>query len=369
MHRRFAPKAHRFAYRIFLFAIDLDELDALDQRLRLFSVSRTNLYSFRDSDYLPTGEGRWNVSSHRASTSRGSEDVPPAPAKSGIPGTSRSTLKSRITAYLATHGVDLAGGRVELVTMPRVAGYLFNPVSFYFCYDLAGHCIAAVPEVTNTFREMKPFFLGPDDKCYADEVGDPNRATKVRPITGPSAESYAGSVPSPVCFHQRVPKHFYVSPFSDMDVAFDFKLRPPGERLALQIDDYVGDARMLTSTLTGRARPLTDAALLACTFRHPLMPLRTISLIHWHALRLWLKRVPWFAKAARATDQRDLYRPHHSLVKTYPPSNSNPGALATPSSHSDLKIDNSNLIFSRPTTARPLPTPLTPPLARRPDIA
>ncbi len=274
MHRRFSPKAHRFAYRIFLFALDLDELDLLDRQLRLFSVGRPNLYSFRDTDYLPVHEPPHHPTA-----------APPPPANSPP-----QNLKARIRDCLATHGINLAGGCIELITMPRVAGYLFNPVSFYFCYDHTGVCVAALPEITNTFREMKPFFLGPETRILPPASSDQNL----------------------VSFQKRVPKHFYVSPFSDVDVSFDFQLRPPAERLAIQIDDYVGPTRTLTSTLTGRARPLTDGALASLTFRHPLQPLHTISLIHWHALRLWLKRVPWFAKAARSADQRDLYRPDHA---------------------------------------------------------
>jgi DUF1365 family protein len=121
-----------------------------------------------------------------------------------------------------------------------------------------------------------------------------------------------------VTFRLRVPKHFYVSPFSDVDVAFDFTLRMPGNRLSVQIDDYVENERMLTSTLSGARRALTDTRLAWFTLKYPFITLKVIGLIHWHAFRLWLKNVPWFAKAARAVEQRDLYRPHASLVP--PPS-------------------------------------------------
>ncbi len=268
MHARFAPKAHRFVYRIFLFALDLDELDTLHRKLRLFSFNRRNLYSFRDQDYLPTHESVFNGSAV-ASGNRKPEI--------GI-------LKSRVVAHLAQHGIDLTGGRVLLVTLPRVAGYLFNPVSFYFCYDRSGTPVAALPEVTNTFKEMKPYLLGPE--TLADGA-----------------------------FRLRLPKHFYVSPFSDVDVAFDFKLRSPGERLSIQIDDYIGAARTLTSTLTGPRQPLTDGRLAWFTLKYPFITLKVIGLIHWHALRLWLKNVPWFAKSARAADQRDLYRPHANIAR------------------------------------------------------
>ena len=274
MHARFAPREHRFLYRIFLFALDLDELDALHRKHALFSVSHRNLYSYRDRDFLPTNEPLHPAVSQNASNPLGYHD---------------GGLKQRIVAALAARGVDLTGGRVVLVALPRVMGYLFNPVSFYFCYDRTGAPAVAIAEVTNTFKEMKPFFLGPDTQAAAR--GE---------------------------FRVRVPKNFYVSPYSDVDVAFDFTLRTPGDRLSIQIDDYVGDQRMLTSTLSGPRRELTDARLAWFSLKYPLITLRVISLIHWHAFRLWLKRVPWFAKSARADAQRDLYRPHASIAHAQP---------------------------------------------------
>jgi DUF1365 family protein len=282
MHRRFAPKPHHFSYRIFLFAIDLDELPALSRRLGLFSVDRANLYSFRDRDYLPTGEALHN--------GRGRVDDRTVARRDGAIIDPTPSLKTRVVAYLATRGVDLTGGRVLLVTLPRIFGYGFNPVSFYFCYDRQNAPVAALTEVTNTFREMKPYFLGPD----------------TRPPAGDGA---------PASFRRRTPKDFYVSPYSDVDVAFDFNLRAPDDRLLVQIDDYAGPARTLTSTVAGERRELTNARLAWWTFKYPLLTLRVIALIHWHALRLWLKRLPWFAKAARAGDQRELYRPHGSIAQ------------------------------------------------------
>lgn len=276
MHARFTPRAHRFVYRIFLFAFDLDELDELPRRLALFSVDRPNLYSFRAADFLPLDEGRHNPSSAAATPGR--------PGRAAVP-----RLKDRVIRYAATQGVDLRDGRVVLVTLPRVFGYLFNPVSFYFCYDRHGAPAAAIAEVTNTFREVKPYFLG--GSCWSESGGGE--------------------------FRLRLPKHFYVSPFSDVDVAFDFTLRVPGPRLSIQIDDYVGPDRTLTSTLSGPRQALTSGRLAWFTLKYPALTLRVIALIHWHALRLWLKRVPWFAKAARPGDQRDLYRPHHS-IKPHP---------------------------------------------------
>jgi len=270
MHCRYAPKTHRFAYRIFMLAVDLDELGSVGSGNPLLSVNRRNLYSFREGDYMPTGEPVHNGEPAQADAAPG--------------------LKDRVLAHLGKHGVSLQGGRVVLVTLPRVAGYLFNPVSFYFCYDAAGRPAAAIAEVTNTFREMKPYFMGP---------------------------ATLSTVGGMATFHLRVPKFFYVSPFSDVDVAFDFHLRDLGDDLSIRIDDFKGEERTLASALTGRRRPLTAARLAWCTLKYPLITARIITLIHIHALLLRLKQVPWFSKAARAGDQKELYRPHTSIA-THP---------------------------------------------------
>ena len=301
LHARFSPRSHRFLYRIFLFALDLDELPELHRRLPLFSLNRPNLYSFRDHDFLPTGEPL-----HPA----------PLPAPAAAPMAGPAALKARVVAHLAaTRSIDLTGGRVVLVTLPRVLGYLFNPVSFYFCYDRSGAPVAALAEVTNTFREMKPYVLGPD--CLRPPADGDAAVASARPARGaqhpPGEPRAAGAT-----FHLRTPKHFYVSPFSDVDVAFDFTLRTPGDHLSIQIDDYVGSERTLTSTLTGPSRALTSARLAWFTLKYPLLTLRIVALIHAHALVLWLKRVPWFAKSARAADQRALFRPHASLAPATP---------------------------------------------------
>jgi DUF1365 family protein len=269
MHHRFAPAAHRFDYRLFYFAIDLDELATLHRRLGLLSVNRANLYSLREADFFPTAER-----------------LHPAPAPAAPPVAAPRELKARVLRWLAEQGVALPDGRVLLVTLPRIAGYLFNPVSFYFCFDRAGRPVTAIAEVTNTFREVKLFHVrrGADDRT----------------------------------FHLRAPKNFYVSPFSAVDVEFDFTLRVPGERLSVQIDDYCAGERTLVSTLHGSRRALSNARLAWFAVKYPLLSLRVIALIHWHALRLWGKRLPWFAKAARAEAQRDLYRPHSSLVPSKP---------------------------------------------------
>jgi DUF1365 family protein len=268
VHHRFAPRVHRFSYRIFMVAVDLDELGSLGRSIPILSVNRGNLFSLHEGDYLPTGE--------------------PVHNGAGAPSPAGPRLKDRVLDYLSQCGVDLAGGRVVLLTLPRVAGYQFNPVSFYFCYGADGLPRAAIAEVTNTFREMKPYLLGPN---HLDPAG-------------------GGT------FRLRTPKYFYVSPFSDVDVEFDFAIGAPGESLAVRIDDYSDGTRTLASALTGRRRPLTAPRLAWYTLKYPLVTLRVVLLIHLHALLLAAKRVPWFPKAARSGDQRGLYRPHGSIATT-----------------------------------------------------
>jgi uncharacterized protein len=302
MHARYLPRAHRFTYRLFLGAFDLDELPELDRRLALFSVDAGNLFSLRLRDYCPTFDPL-----HQPSDERGPV-APPAPARSAddmaFDVAGPLALKRRVLAYCAAQGAAVpSDARVLLVTLPRIAGYAFNPVSFYFVTAADGAPLVALAEVTNTFREMKLFFLGPEH-CAAE--GEPRTADPA-----PSAPARA---PRAV-WRRRQPKHFYVSPFSDVDAAFDFTLRLPDEKLLVRIDDYEQEQRTLVSTLTGEAGPLTDSQLAWAFCRSPLVALKVIAGIHFEAWRLWRKKLPWFAKSARSGDQRDLRHPHTSLAQ------------------------------------------------------
>lgn len=250
-HRRLRPKAYAFEHRMMMLYADLDELEAIHDRTRLLSRDRANLYSFRDADYFPTG------------------------AAGG--------LKSRVGAYLRERGIELgAGGRVRLLTLPRILGYIFNPISIYFCSNGQDVPLCAIAEVGNTFRESKLFLL-------------PGQAP-------PSPSGHAR-------FKLRVPKHYYVSPFSSLDICFDFDLRLPGRTLQLHIGDWDADGKVLDSHLRGARVPLSDYQLLRFALKFPALTLKVIALIHWHALQLAVRRLRWHPKADRPELQREVLNP------------------------------------------------------------
>ncbi len=254
MHHRLSPREHQFRYRIFMFSLDLDEIDSVAKKVLGFSRNRFNLYSFRDKDHLDLG---------------------------------KPTIRENLTAWLDENNYQLPSeSRIQLVTLPRVLGYIFNPVSFYFCSDSTGAPLCAIVQVGNTFREMKPYL-----------------------IREQSGHNF---------FRLITPKHFYVSPFSELDLAFDFKLKIPDDLLDLHIDDRRGNDRVLLSALTGKKVPLTSLRLAWLTLKFPLITLKVIALIHWQAFLLWLKRLPVYRKEERPDLQRDLYHPHASIASKNP---------------------------------------------------
>jgi uncharacterized protein len=251
MHHRLKPREHRFQYNVFYLWLDLDVIDGLAKRLRFFSRNRFNLFSFHDSDHMDYGAG---------------------------------DVKANVLRFLRESGVDTTPiASIRLLTFPRVFGYIFNPVCFYYAFDASGTPLCAVAEVTNTFHEQKPYVLRENEE-----------GKRFRLIT---------------------PKHFYVSPFFGLEVSFDFKLPVPGDHLEIHIDDREAGERVLLTKLSGKRRELTDGALMACAVKYPLLTLRVIFLIHWHAFRLWMKRIPFHRKNAHPDLQRGVLRPHRSIAQ------------------------------------------------------
>jgi len=224
VHQRLKPRRHDLSYRVFSLLLDLDEIDGLAQRLRLFSRNRFNLFSFYDRDHGERG----------------------------------GALKPYVETQLARAGIDLAGGSIRLLCFPRLLGYVFNPLSIYYCHHADGGLRAVLYEVSNTFGEWHSYLI-------------PVRAD-------------AGALVSQSCA-----KEFYVSPFMAMDCRYAFRLMPPGERLAVYIRQTDRDGPILHASLEGERAPLDDGTLFRAFLRHPFMTLKVIGGIHWEAVKLWRK--------------------------------------------------------------------------------
>ncbi len=233
VHERFSPKSHRFRYGIFMFCLDLDEIDNLVKRIPFLSRNRFNLYSFHDRDHVENGSP--NVREH-------------------------------LLGMLRARGVDRTVGRVLLVTNLRILGYVFNPVSFFYCFDETEDPLAVVAVVNNTYGETRSYVI---THAGLDREGT---------------------------FTSRQKKHFYISPFIQLDSELDLHVSTPSELLSVTIDDYIGEEKVLTAILEGERQPLTSYRLGWLTLKYPLLTAKVILAIHWEALQLWLKRVPFIRK-------------------------------------------------------------------------
>lgn len=229
MHQRLRPLRHRLRYRVFSLLVDLDELPALHSRLRLFSLNRFNLFSLQERDY---GAG------------------------------TADSLRAHVDRQLLDAGL-VAGGPVRLLTMPRILGYAFNPLSVYFCHRPDGALQALLYEVNNTFGERHSYLIEVD--------GDAASAERIQ---------------------QRCAKQFHVSPFLALAMDYTFYVTPPAsdrQTLAVGVTAHDADGPVLVARMTTQRRPLTDARLLQAFVTHPLLTLKVVGAIHWEALRLWAK--------------------------------------------------------------------------------
>ncbi len=235
-HERVRPKRHRLRYGVFALLVDLDELPELDRRFRLFSYNRRAPLSFHDRDHGPT---------------------------TGEP------LRPWVEDRMRCAGLAPDGGPIRLLCYPRIFGYVFNPLSVYFCYRHDGGLAAILYEVCNTYSERH---------TYVIPVHDDGRSV----------------------IRQSCEKQLYVSPFIGMDVDYHFRILPPGEAVNIVIRQEDADGLLLAAYFKGERAPLTAGGLMRCLARFPLMTLKIIAAIHGEALLMWLKGFRVFAHSPAA---------------------------------------------------------------------
>jgi len=217
VHARHRPVHHRFRYGVYMWLVDLDRPPRVPRLLRPFA-------GIRSRDHL---------------------------------GDPRRTIRENVDAFLAKNGIDLGGGRVLMLANARVLGYVFNPLTVYWCHRPDGGLRCILAEVHNTYGERHCYLLTPDEQ---------GRATFA--------------------------KEFYVSPFYPVDGEYVMRLPEPGERLALSVELHRGDARPFVATVRGRRRAADSRALLRAALRVPLATLTVAAQIRYQGITLWARRLP-----------------------------------------------------------------------------
>jgi len=250
MHRRSRPKAYKFVYRVFNIVVDIDTLaDDAGKRL-LFSYNRLNLFAFFDRDH-------------------GARDG--------------SSLRPWVENHLVAAGLSHAAANIRLLCMPRVLGYVFDPISIYYCSDDNGNLAAVLYEVKNTFGDQHGYLFPVDVGTNApgDHITD---------------------------------KVFHVSPLIAMDARYLIRTKLPSERIAVLIRESDDEGEFLVATLTGERRDMTDFALLGRFFRTPLLTIKIIVGIHFQAIRLMLRGMKYIGRPEPPSEEVSIPPPRQGAV-------------------------------------------------------
>lgn len=234
VHHRLTPRPHRFRYRLFQLLLDVDRLDEDLAGLRLLRRGRFGLFSVDDRDH-GWRDGR--------------------------------SLRSWAEARLAETGVPATAHRIQLLTFPRVLGFVFNPISLLYVRNREGALEAVIYEVNSTFGQTHAY---------------------VAPAAGHGSQ------------RQTAGKQLFVSPFFAVEGDYRFDVTPPADTLNLSIVKSLDRRPAFTATLSLSRRPLDDRRLLGLFVSMPLMTLKVVAAIHWEALRLFLKGIPLVSRPASA---------------------------------------------------------------------
>ena len=232
-HGRHMPFRHDLKYRVFSFFVNIDDMPRLDKALKLFSYNRWNLTSLYDKDH-----GRRDGSS----------------------------IRPWIEAAAREKDIDLSDAQIYMLAFPRLWGYVFNPITVYFCYTPLNELIAVLYEVKNTFGEQHGYFLPVEKEEHGNLI------------------------------RQSCDKVFHVSPFIHMNCTYHFRLKPPDEKLNLAIHQETPEGKILTATWHGDYLPLNDKTIGSIVLKYPFMTYKIIGGIHWEALKLVFKGARYIKK-------------------------------------------------------------------------
>jgi uncharacterized protein len=245
-HRRHEPSGHQFRYELFMMYLDLAELPHLFDSYWCWSARRAALARFKRSDYHQTLD---DTDEHHDELSLD------------------EAVRRTVTAQTGRR----PDGPIRMLTHMRYFGYVFNPVTFYYCFDSSGTKVQTIlAEITNTpWKERHAYVLPVTSATRNDSV-----------------------------LRFEFGKEFHVSPFWPMDMSYDWRLSVPGEELRIHMDNLQRKdgqtRRVFDATLTLEREEITSASLARVLYRYPLMTAKISGAIYWQALRLWFRRTPFF---------------------------------------------------------------------------